>query len=55
MIIKKIHGNPSGTQIKVFLINTILGGRGGVWTVESTPINICEYFKNGLQHRFEIF
>ena len=29
-------------------INPILGGR---WTVESTPINIREYFKNG----FEIF
>ena len=27
----------------------------GEWTVQSTPINICEYFKNGLQHRFEIF
>ena len=31
------------------------GGRGGGWTVESTPINIREYFKNGLEHGFEIF
>ena len=25
------------------------------WTVECTPINIREYFKNSLQHGFEIF
>ena len=30
-------------------------GGGGSWTVESTPINIREYLKNGLQHGFEIF
>ena len=43
--------------------NPILWGRGGGaegeggggWTVESTPLNIREYFKNGLQHGFEIF
>ena len=28
---------------------------GGWWTVESTLINIREYFKNGWQHGFEIF
>ena len=27
----------------------------GEWAVQSTPINIREYFKNGLQRRFEIF
>ena len=31
------------------------GEGGGSWTVESTPINIREYLKNGLQHGFEIF
>ena len=33
------------------------GGEGGAWgwAVESNPINICEYFKNGLQYGPEIF
>ena len=30
-------------------------GRRREWTVDSTSINIREYFKNGLQHGFEIF
>ena len=34
-------------------INPILGEEGGI--VESTPINIRECFKHGLQHRLEIF
>ena len=36
------------------LFNPILDG-GGRGTVESTIINIREYFKYGLQHGFEIF
>ena len=52
-----------GTSIsdKDKYLSRIVGGGGGggrrkgEWTVESTPINIREYFKNGLQHGFEIF
>ena len=38
-------------------INPILGGGGGGggWTMESTPINIHEYFQNVSQHEFELF
>ena len=36
-------------------LNPILAGVGWGWTVESTPLNIREYFKNSLQHGFEIF
>ena len=30
-----------------FFFFFLSGGGGGGWTVESTPINIREYFKNG--------
>ena len=48
-----IEKNKKGDK-KTSYLNLIVGWGGG-WIVESTPINIREYFKHGLQHGFEIF
>ena len=42
----------ASSKLTKLLFNPI---QGGEWTVESTPIIICEYLKNGLQNGFENF